>query len=262
MKIRPGIALLSLPLLLAVVSCNTAKVPVVGTAIDSLSGRSAATEARLSTAAENAVVEGKTEEALVLYEKLYTHNTTGFFVADNPDRQNIALNYAQLLRKSGKAQRAITVLSSYVEGRDGNVKDGVAPIILNEYAASSIELGNFDKAETVLNTVLEDKNASKFHADAYNLLGIVLDAQSQHREAEQAFRQALETWKGDKTSVMNNLALCLASQGMFDESLTTLRQALVMAKDKQGIARNIQMISDLKKSVVPTAPVALKSSQK
>ena len=34
---------------------------------------------------------------------------------------------------------------------------------------------------------------------------------------------------------MNNLALCLANQGMFDESLDTLRQALVMAPDKQEV---------------------------
>ena len=56
---------------------------------------------------------------------------------------------------------------------------------------------------------------------------------------------------------MNNLAVCLASQGMFDESLTTLRQALVMAPRKQEIANNIQMVSELRLAVLPSAPVSI-----
>ena len=78
--------------------------------------------------------------------------------------------------------------------------------------------------KTALNQVLEDKKTARFHADAYNLLGLVLDAKNQHKEAEQNYRQALDGWKGDPTSVMNNLGLCLAAQGQFDESLMMLRQ--------------------------------------
>jgi len=258
---RHGMTALSLTVFLALTGCKTTEPPLVGSAVDSLMGKRAATEERLSTAAANAIIAGKTAEALALYEKLYAHDNTGFSSPD-VDHQDVALNYAQLLRKTGKAQRAITILTPFVEiqrgetrrtdKKRGEMKDKIDPIILNEYAASSIELGNFAKAETLLTRVLEDKNASKFHADAYNLLGIALDAQGQHREAEQSFRQSLDGWKGDATSVMNNLAVCLASQGMFDESLTTLRQALVMAPDKQEIAHNIQMVSDLRQSLIPT----------
>ena len=61
---------------------------------------------------------------------------------------------------------------------------------------------------------------------------------------------------------MNNLGLCLAAQGMFDESLTMLRQALIKAPHKQEIARNIVMVDNLRKALVPTAPVSVKTPEK
>ncbi|MCE9508447.1 MAG: tetratricopeptide repeat protein [Alphaproteobacteria bacterium] len=241
--------ILSLLLLLTVAGCKTTDTPLAGGAIDSLSGKSIATEKRLSTAAANAVAEGKTDEALDLYEKLYTRNNGGFF-APGKSRQDVALNYAQLLRKTGKAQRALVVLAPFAENIDGGVKASTDPIVLNEYAAASIELGNLEKAEKILNHVLKDENAAEFHADANNLLGIVFDAEGKHKEAEPLFRKALGAWKGDSTSVMNNLAVCLANLGMFDEALTTLNQALIMAPDKHEIASNIEMVENLRQSLV------------
>ena len=243
---------LSLAALLSVVSCKTTDTPVVGTALNNVTGMHDQVESRLTTAANNAVAEGKTSEALDLYSKLYAKSHTA----------DVTLNYAQLLRKTGKAKRALDILEPYVNGPAGTVKDVAQPIMINEYAAGEIETGNYDLAETLLNKVLEDKNAAPFHADAYDLLGIVLDAKGQHKEAEQSYHQALDGWKGDPTSVMNNLGLCLAAQGMFDESLTMLRQALIKAPHKQEIARNIVMVDNLRKALVPTAPVSVKTPEK
>lgn len=211
-------------------------------AIDSMSGKRAATEARLSTAAAEAIAEGKTDEAVFNFEKLYKMNKKDPVTA---------LNYAQVLRKSGNARKAQEVLSSFVTGK----KSKDMPLLKNEYAATLIELGKLDEAETLLNAVLDDPGASHLHADAANLMGIALDARGAHKDAEKMFRMALDSWKGDATSVMNNLALCLASQALFDESLSTLRKALVMAPAKQEIARNIEIVSALRDAVVPTAPV-------
>ena len=238
--------------LLGVVSCKTTDTPVIGTGLNDITGMHDETEARLSTAANNAIAEGKTNEALGFYSKLYKDNHT----------QDVALNYAQLLRKTGDAPHAIKVLRPFVNGPAGTVKNNAAPIMINEYAAAVIETGNYDVAEAALNKVLEDQKAARFHADAYNLLGIVLDAKGQHKEAEQSYRQALDGWKGDPTSVMNNLGLCLAAQGMFDESLATLRQALIKAPHKQEIARNIQMVTNLRKALVPTAPISVTTAPK
>jgi Flp pilus assembly protein TadD len=254
MNIRRYATAVVLAFLLIVTGCKAADTPLAGKALDSLAGKSAATEERLSTAAANAIAEGKTDEALALYERLYTRNSAGFSAPGGPF-QEIALNYAQLLRKTGKAQRALAVLSPFLEVRHGHTEIKIDTIILNEYAAINIELGNLEKAEEILNRVLADEKAKRFHGDAYNLLGIALDAQGKHKEAEQLFRKSLTLWKGEETSVMNNLAVCLASQGRFDESLMLLNQALVMAPEKQEIARNSQMVKDLRESIVPKPPV-------
>jgi Flp pilus assembly protein TadD len=205
--------------------------------IDSMMGNHDAREARLSTAAAEAMRLGKTSEALAQYETLYRHSSRD---------KGTALNYAQLLRKTGSAARAAEVLAPYAERNDD-------PVIMNEYAADKIALGDFAEAEKILNAVLEDQKAVAVRHDTYDLMGIALDAEGRHKEAEQMFRLALDGWRGDATSVMNNLGLCLAAEGMFDDSLLTLRKALIMAPQKEEIARNIEIVSDLRSKVVKTA---------
>lgn len=236
--------------LLALAGCKTAtEAPVVGDAIDSLNGRKAATEQRLATVAAEAIAEGKTAEALSHYAKLYEHGSLYTSSARNKPLE-VAVNYAQLLRRTGDVKRALEVLQPFVKTRRGYLMGDVYPIVLNEYAAINVELGEFKVADAMLEKVLSDEKASAFHPDANNLKGVMLDAQAQHKEAEASFRKALEGWQGDKTSVMNNLGLNLAAQGLFDESLLTLRQALVSARHKEDVARNIQMVEALRKAVV------------
>lgn len=242
--------------LLGVTACanhQTSTAPIVGKAVNSLTGMHDETVSRLSTEANNAVAEGKTNEALVSYSKLYKSNRRN---------EDVALNYAQLLRKTGKPKEALKILSRFVTDADDEIRAKAKPILLNEYAAANIETGNYSRAEEALNKVLEDENADSFHPDADNLLGLVLDAQNKHKEAEEYYRQALDSWKGDRSAVMNNLGLCLASQGRFDESLTTLRQALILAPHNEEIARNVEMVTKLRNAVVPTAPISVTTRQK
>ncbi len=224
--------------------------PSVAQAIDTLQGQKQAVQSRLTTAAAEAIAAGKTQEALSHYEKLYRN--------DKRDTSH-ALNYAQLLRRSNRSEEALKVLEPFAKQALGSKKASVSPLLLNEYAAILIEHGKLGDARKVIDLVLAEEAYSNSHADAMNLLGISLDAQGRHKEAETMFRLALEGWHGNPTTVMNNLALCLANQAMFDESLTTLRQALVMAPDKQEIARNIQLVSDLRDNVV-AKPVDIKKN--
>lgn len=238
-------------LTITLAACKTTKDSVFDKSANSMMGMRAQSEARMSTAAALAMEAGRTNDALLEYEKLYSKNKND---------QLIAVNYAQLLRKTGKAEKASNVLKRFVYDKRGGTRI-TPPLTLNEYAAGQIALGNFDEAEKILNRVVEDQKAAEFHKDAYNLMGVALDAQGKHTEAEQMFRTALDNWKGDKTSVMNNLALCLASQGNFDESLTILRKALIMAPHKQEVAENIQIVTDLRAKIVPAAPVPLDASK-
>lgn len=219
--------------------------------IDSVKGFKEVREQRLATAAAEAIAAGKTMEALQTYEDLYGKSS---------GKEDVALNYAQLLRKAGKADRAVAVLAPFAgAGKDGKKFNTKASgLILNEYAAAQIELGNLDLAENALNHVLGEQNQAPMHADANNLMGIIKDAQGYHKQAEELFRKSLAAWKGDATSVMNNLALCLASLGNFDDSLTMLRRALVMNPEKKELARNIEYVEGLRAAVVPTAPLAVR----
>lgn len=209
--------------------------PVATKALDSLSGMKAATESRLATAAHTAMAEGKTKEALAYYARLYD---------DGPRNDDTKLNYAQLLRRSGEAEKARDIL----DGED-------APALRNEYAAASLETGHYDDALKAIDSVLKDEDAAAFHADAQNLLGLVLDTEGKHKEAEAAYTTALKGWKGDPSSVLNNLGLCLAAQGRLDDGLRTLREALIRNPQRSEIARNIEMVEALRKSLLPAAPL-------
>lgn len=226
----------------------------VGAPLDSMMGKKAMTERRLATAAIDASAQGRTAEALASYEKLYKRGHT------NAD---IALNYAQLLRKEGRIKEALAVLKPHAD-KKGSLTAGKTPLALLqcEYAAAQIAHGDFAQAQALLDTILSNPQAAEFHPDASHLAGIAVDAQGNHKAAEKLFRQALHGWTGDPTSVMNNLALNLASQGLFDESLTTLRKAQVMAPQKMEIARNIEIVNNLRSAVVPKAPVNIKKSEK
>ncbi len=240
----------SAALLLSGCSSDHYDRPSVSHAIDSLQGHKQAVQTRLTTAAAEAIAAGRTQEALLTYEKLYRN--------DKKDTSH-ALNYAQLLRRSGRGDEALKVLNPFAKRALNNDKASVSPLLLNEYAAILIERGELADSRKVIDLVLAEDAYANSHADAMNLLGISLDAQGRHKEAETMFRLAIEGWRGNPTSVMNNLALCLANQALFDESLTTLRQALVMAPDKQEIARNIQLVSDLRENIV-AKPVDIKKN--
>lgn len=247
---RIALAAAAFSLLLAGCSSDPYDRPSLAHAVDSLQGQKQEVQSRLTTAAAEAIAAGKAQEALEHYEKLYR--------SDKRD-SGYALNYAQLLRRSGRSDEALKVLSPFAKQALNNGKGAVSPLLLNEYAAILIERGKLADAGKIIDLVLAEDTYANSHADAMNLLGITLDAQGRHKEAETMFRLALDGWNGNPTTVMNNLALCLANQARFDDSLNTLRQALVMAPDKQEIARNIQLVGDLRDSIV-AKPVDIKKN--
>jgi Flp pilus assembly protein TadD len=210
---------------------------------DTLNGNKAAAGTRQATAAAEAVAMGRTDDALAKYARLYK--------LDKSDR-NARLNYAQLLRRTGEPAKALEVLTPAPSD----------PLLLNERAATQIALGRFDEAEKTLDDVLNKKGWEDAQPDALNLKGVVLDARGMHDLAEKNFRAALDSWRGDAVPVMNNLALCLAAQGSFDEALTMLRRALLAAPHRSEIAGNIGLIEKLRENVVPKAPVSIAPQKK
>lgn len=206
------------------------------------------TNERIESAAKQAVEDGNPQEALVFYERLYTKDAN----AEN------ALNYAQVLRKTGNPGRASIVLAPFMEkipmvGGESKKKRDTShdPMMVLEYASATLENGNFERAEKLLKALLSSSEAASIYPQVRNLVGVSLDARGQHKQAEQYYRDAMETWEGRPITVMNNLALNLAHQGYFDEALNLLRQARVMSPEQEMIAANIKIVNSLQSAVLP-----------
>ncbi len=167
-------------------------------------------------------------ESLSSIERLYKQDS------NNP---GIAVRYARALRENGRMTRAAMVLNPLIE----NPKTKTVGVI-TEFAAVQASMGNYEAAEKHARAaVVQDQNS----AEAYHVLGIALDAQGFNKQAEVAFRKALDNWSGDPSPVLNNLGLNLAAQGFLDESISTLRRAAALAPNKTEIERNLRIVQAL-----------------
>lgn len=220
--LRTGFLLLSASLVLPLAACQTTSGQTMA------QERSDKIGAALEQAAEQASGSGNTAESLALLERSYKRDS---------GNMGLATRYAHALRLAGRETRATLVLAPFV-GEDGK-GDAAAHA---EYAASMAAMGTYDQAETHARQAV---TAEPQNAQAYHILGIALDAQGHHKEAEEAFRKALEFWQGDPGPVLNNLGLNLATQGFLDEAVDTLRKAAATSPNRTEIERNLRIVSAL-----------------
>ncbi len=184
-------------------------------------------DAAIEKAATGAAQNGSVSGTLLALEKQYKRD------GENP---NLALGYAQALRQTGYLNRAQMVLKPFAD------KESAVKGAKTEMSVIELGLGNYDAAEKFAQgAVLQDANDYQ----AYQNLGIALDAKEMHAEAERAFRKGLEHWEGDPTTIMNNLALNLATQGFIDEAVEVLERAKALSPDRVEIERNLRIIRTL-----------------
>ncbi len=186
---------------------------------------------RMDLAIEKAALaaskNGSKSAALLALEKKYKRN---------PDDPATALEYAKSLRKANRLNLASIVLFPFAELKDAHAG------VKSEMSMITLALGDYDLAEKYAQeAVLQDPEDYQ----AYQNLGIALDAKEMHPEAERAFRKGLENWKGDPTSIMNNLALNLATQGFIDEAIEVLERAKALSPDRIELERNLRIIRTL-----------------
>lgn len=166
-------------------------------------------------------------ESLLVVERAYKRN---------PNDMTTTINYARALRQEGLAKRAILILKPHLSENPEHAG------ALTEFAAANLALGRYQDAEgAARRAVVEDPEMHR----AYHALGVALDAQGFHKQAEVAFRRGLEHWEGDPVPILNNLALSLAAQGYLDESLSILRRASASAPNRREIERNLRIITAL-----------------
>lgn len=186
--------------------------------------------AALEKAAAAAAAKGEDKQSLPYLEQTYARNSM------DPVS---ALNYGVALSNAREYERAAMVMAPFANDPNG------APVFKTEYAGVQLGLGKNEEAEKYAQkAVLQDASQVR----AFHYLGIALDAQGKHKEAERAFRKGLENWQGDPVPLMNNLALNLASQGYLEEALEILQKAKNIAPDRIEIERNLRIIKALQES--------------
>ncbi len=202
-------------------ACNT-------TLMETRPERTTTQAERIDTAIEKAAIaSGSASASLLTLEKQYKRN------AESP---SYALAYAKGLRQSQFLNRAKMVLEPFAK------EEPVAAGINTEMSMIALGLGNYNSAENYAQkSVLQNPE----DYEAYQNLGIALDAKEMHPEAERAFRKGLEHWDGDPTTIMNNLALNLATQGFIDEAIEVLERAQALSPDRIEIERNLRIIRTL-----------------
>ena len=159
-----------------------------GTSDQAAMQRGAQIDSALDRAAYSAAAQNRDEGSLVLLERVYKRN---------PDDVTAALKYASALRQFGYLNRAAMVLRPFASASNATTE------VKNEYAAIQLAQGNYSTAEEFAqqSIIMDAENYEAFH-----YLGVALDAQGMHEEAERAFRKGLDYWEGDPTTIMNNLA--------------------------------------------------------
>ena len=188
-------------------------------------------EQRLDAAIEKAAIQaskgGSASARLLALEKQYKRNS---------DSASYALAYATGLRQAGYLNRAAAILQPFADEEES--KAGVK----TEMSMISLGLGDYDAAEEYAQGAILQDPGDHY---AYQNLGIALDAKEMHPEAERAFRKGLEYWEGDPTTIMNNLALNLATQGYIDDAVEVLEKAKKISPDRIEIERNLRIIRTL-----------------
>ncbi|MEZ5918732.1 MAG: tetratricopeptide repeat protein [Alphaproteobacteria bacterium] len=179
---------------------------------------------------------GHSSQSLPFLEQSYKRNS---------DDENAAVAYAAALRRADQLSRAGDRLAALRGQHRFDVTSRP------EYAAIQLAQGNYTSAEDFAQkAIIQDEK----NFEAYHYLGIALDARSMHKEAERSFRKGLELWEGDPTTIMNNLALNLTSQGYLDEAATILQKAQSISPDRVELERNLRIVNALRESGGYAAP--------
>jgi Flp pilus assembly protein TadD len=150
-----------------------------------------------------------------------------------------ALPLSAGLRRAGYANRAAVVIAPYAQ------KAGAAPALKVEFAAVQLEIGRYLAAEE--SAVAAIKSDPHGAYAAYHLLGLALEAQGRHPEAERAFVKAVNLWQGDVSIPLNNLGLNLLAQKRLKEAESALSKAAAMAPGRPEIQRNLSIVRSLRR---------------
>jgi Flp pilus assembly protein TadD len=153
----------------------------------------------------------------------------------HPDDPSLALRLARDLRYGGHLQQAIDVSAPFIE-RHGPSADMSAELGKDYLAANRLGL-----AERTLRQAADIAPADWRILSA---LGVAIDYQGRHTEAEEAYARAL-TLSPDNPVLLNNLGLSQAQNGQLSQALSTLRRAVDQPAATAQVRQNLALIEAL-----------------
>lgn len=187
-----------------------------------------------NAAVTEAIKDGNVKQSLTLAEKAYK---------DNPGDSEAALNYATALRMAGRETQAKIILKEFSD------KPSASAGVLNESARIALAEGQYQRA------IATAKNATQLYGDnaeSWNILGMAYDGGNKLKDAEAAYRKALELEPKNRAAILNNLALNLTLQEKLQKALPVIEEALELEPNKREYKRNRAMIRAMHAQVYHT----------
>ena len=149
--------------------------------------------------------------------------------AANPSDVKVALGLARAYRNDGRADDAIALLA------------GLEPdaLTMAEIGKARLALGDAPRAVKAL---AESLSLDGENWQAHSALGIAFDHLRAYREAQGAYRTALE-YCPDNAAVLNNMAISAAMGGSVDKGILLLEQAARLGRHTETIQGNLTVFA-------------------
>ncbi|HTH17385.1 MAG TPA: tetratricopeptide repeat protein [Magnetospirillum sp.] len=216
-----------IPLLLPLLMAGCAEgLPYMGSGGDE-DAVARAVEPSLRTAAQMAEANGDWTAAIQHWSTLYQRR---------PDDRTVAVALARALRCKGTPEQAADLMqASLAKGeRDPKV---LAEMGKDYLAAERLGLATRALEEAITKAPTDWEN--------HSALGVTLDTQGRHAEAQAAYARALEL-SPDNPVALNNLALSLAQAGQLNDAIATLRRAMEQPSAGVQLRQNLALLLALK----------------
>ena len=204
-------------------------VQIIGGCLQStknVSEKSGALNAALWELASGSEAANEYEKAASYFDRIYQ---------SYPKNKKALLGYARNLRYLGLPKESIKAIQVALEKFDNDTDLKI------ELAKSQLAASLISDAKITLNEVAQ---AEPTRWEIYSALGIINDRFENYKEAQNAYKRALEL-SPDNVDVTNNLALSLAQSGEISKAINILQEVVRSENSSMQSRQNLALLYGL-----------------
>ena len=153
-----------------------------------------------------------------------------------PRDRNIGLQYADILRATGRNEQALAVMQQVVIHHPEDNE------VLSAYGKSLAASGNFEKA---LKVIQRAQRPDRPDWKLFSAQGAILDQLNRSKEARIQYRKALDIVPNEP-SVLSNLGMSYVLTGDLHSAETFLRKAIKQPNADSRVRQNLALLVGLK----------------